>query len=151
MTMAAATLSTQLQGISGATEAAAITSWVTAWETYFSASVSNVTNPFIPNAGARAAMAAALVGFSTSGNGAAKVQAGIIAWWGAMSAAPGTYYSGVSFVSAPGGLTSIAADLGPIFTSNKNGSLSASAACGAIATAIHARNLGGSTNAGGIT
>lgn len=151
MTMAAATLSNQLQAISGADEAAAITSWVLAWQTYFAASVSNGSNPFIPNVGARNAMAAALAGFSVSGQGPTKVQAGIVAWWGALSASPGTYYSGVSSVTPPSGITNIAANLPAIFTSNKNGALSSSAACGTVAASIHTSNSGGSTNAGAIT
>jgi hypothetical protein len=149
----AATLSTQLQAISGATEAAARVSWSAAWATYFADAISDATS-FTTNpthiATARAAMEAALVGFSVTDQGATKIQAGIIAWWDAIVANPGNFFSGSVTATKPAGLTSIAANMQPILTTNKNNASSAAVACGAIATQIHSDNAGGTTNLGPI-
>jgi hypothetical protein len=152
MAFSSATLSTQLQAISGSTEAAARVSWSGAWATYFAGAVAGAV-PFTTNpthiATARAAMEAAMVGLSVSGQGAAKIQAGIIAWWDALVANAANYFAGASSITKPSGLTSIASNMGPILTSNKNTAASASVACGAIAAQIHADNGGGSANISG--
>jgi hypothetical protein len=78
------------------------------------------------------------------------VQAGIIAWWDYLVAHPAACFTGASSVTKPAGLTGIAAALVSVFASNTSGALSASAACGAVATSLHGNNANGSTNMGTI-
>ncbi len=148
--MSSATLSAQLQAISGGTEGAAIAAWTAAWAAYFAGAVAGsgpgvafTTDPTaITNA--RNAMAAHMTGLASDGLADDRVQAGIVGWWDHLVANPGTYFAGATSISKPSELTDIAAALPAIFASNTSGSLSASAACDAIASAIHSRNDGGS-------
>lgn len=154
MTLSAATLGGELEDISGASEAAAITAWTAAWATYFAGAVAG-SQAFTGDAGqiatARSLMGDAMSGLSVSGQADDKVQAGIIAWWDRLVAAPGSYFSGATSITKPANLTSIAAALPAIFADNKDGALSSAAACSAIATSIHGNNAGGSSDLGGIT
>lgn len=152
--MIAATLSTQLQSISGTDEASTITAWTAMWATYFAAALAG-SGPgvlFTANASpintAKAAMAAAMSGMCASGAAAAKIQAGIIAWWGALAASPGSYFTGASSITAPAGLTGIAAGLPALFDLNKLETTKAPA-CDRIATFFHDQNAGGSADISG--
>lgn len=155
MAFSSATLSTQLQGISGATEGAAITSWTAAWAAYFAGAVAG-SGPGVaftsdPTAitNARNAMATAMTGLSSSGQGDDKVQAGIEAWWTHIAASPGTYFSGASAIAAPAGLSGIAAALVSIFSTNTAPGVTTAQACDAIAAELHTRNAGGTATIGG--
>lgn len=157
MAMSSATLSTQLQGISGGTEGAAITAWTAAWAAYFAGAlagsgpgVSFTTNPTHITT-ARNAMAAAMSGLTTSGQADDKVQAGIIAWWDALVANPGNFFAGATSITKPVSLTSIAGALPAIFATNVSTAASAVVACGAVATSIHGNNGGGNSDLGSIT
>lgn len=151
--MSSATLSTQLQAISGATELAARNSWADKWATYFAGAITSNGVSFTVNAThintAKAAMAAAMSGLSVSGQAFAKIQAGIIAWWDTLVASPSNYFAGASSITKPAGLTSIASNLSPICANNKDTSASASVACGAIAASLHSSNGGGSADISG--
>ncbi len=155
MALSSATLSTQLQAISGATEAAAITAWSEAWATYFAGAVAGsgpgvafTTTP-VTIAAARAAMEAAMVGLATSGQGDNEVQDGITAWWTYLSANPAACFAGASAVAAPGGLSGIAAAVAALFATNSAPGVTAATACDAIAAALHTANAGGTATISG--
>ena len=155
MALSPATLSTQLQGISGATLAAAKSAWSAAWAAYFAGAVAG-SGPgvaFTTNgatiAAARAAMETAMGALATTDQGDDAAQAGIIAWWDYLVANPGACFSGASSITKPSGLTSIAAALPAIFATNTSTAASAAVACAAVAASIHGNNAGGSANIGG--
>jgi len=148
MALLAATLGTQLANMTPQdTEAAAISNLATAFDTYFQgATVAGI--PVTPGstAGAKAAMSGALVGISAPGAGAAKIQAGIIAYWGAVVPAAVTIWVTVPpIISAtpPPGLAGIAAAITPVFASNQAGDLPLATAANNVANAIHPTQLGG--------
>lgn len=155
MTMASATLSTQLQTIEASTEAGTITAWTLAWQAYFIGAVAGsgpgvaFSSSSIFRSLCRSAMAAQMTGISVSGQSAAKVQAGIIGWWDYLVANPGSAFSGASSITKPAGLTGIAAALPAIFATNQSTLATAAVACGAIAASIHSNNASGSANIGG--
>lgn len=113
-----------------ATEPAAITAWANAWRMYFAGAESNSV-PITPAilATAESAMASAMGGLSTTG--AAAIQAGIIAWWGAL-APPPSVFSGASALVPPVGLATIATDFLIAAPVNVSTSASASVAFGNI-------------------
>lgn len=155
MALSSATLSTQLQGISGATLAAAKAAWSAAWATYFAGAVAGsgpgvaFTNNSATIAAARAAMEAAMGALATSGQADDAVQAGVVAWWDYLVANPGACFAGASSVTKPSNLTSIAAALPSIFSTNTSTAASSSVACDAVAASIHGNNAGGSANISG--
>jgi len=154
MSLSSATLSSQLQSISASNESAAITAWTSAWSAYFAGAIAGsgpgvaFTSDPTAIANAKADMATALAGISSSGLADDKVQAGIIAWWDRLVAHPGDYFAGASAVSKPSGLTGIAASLASIFITNRDSALSALAACNSISSAIHTANSGGTATIG---
>lgn len=155
MTMLSATLSTQMQALNGSTEAATITAWTLAWQTYFIGAVAgsgpgvNFSSSSIFRGLCRSAMAAQMTGLSVSGQSAAKIQAGIIGWWDHLVANPGSAFSGASSITKPAGLTGIAAALPAIFATNQSTLATKIVACNAIAASIHGNNASGSANIGG--
>lgn len=143
MAMSQSMLSTQLQNMVPVNnEPAAITNFVNAWKTYFAASAAGAAS-YVSSPAHASAMSAAMVGMSAPGAGAAKIQAGIIAWWASVVATGPATYPGSTVVVAPTLITGIAALLTPVFASNTSGSLSLAAACNAIAAVLHVNNLGG--------
>lgn len=125
-------------------EASAIDAWATAWSNYFSDAETNgipIQAAALPTA--KAAMVAAMVGLSSSGAGAAKIQAGIQAWWSAIVSSPAAFWPGCTGITPPPGVSSIAAALGSVFASNTSGALSEEDAYNAVAGVLHPNNLGG--------
>lgn len=116
----------------------AIEAWASAWNTYFADAVSNSV-PILPTAlpSAKTAMKTAMTGLKVTGS--ASLQAGIVAWWGALP--PSGTFTGATGVTPPPTLSGIAAALSPVFLSNR-GKTKAEAAL-AVANALHAQNLGG--------
>src|SRR5512140_327970 len=106
-------------------EAAACQTLADAFSNYFADAMSNGV-PIAAGAlpAAKAAMAAALVGMSVSGAGAAKIQAGIIAYWGAVI--PAVAWPTTLLITPPPGLGTIAASLTAIFAANVAGQKSKS-------------------------
>lgn len=158
MSLVSATLATQLAGISGTTEAAAITAWTNAWQAYFiGAQCPSPNFPFtayfatssIVRGLCRNAMAAQMVGLSSPGLGASKIQAGIIGWWDYMVANPSSTWPTSTAIAKPAGLTTIEADLAPILAANQADELSAADACAAIAASFHGNQTGGTATIGG--
>ncbi len=154
MARSSASLSTSLQSISATTEAETITAWGHAMADYFAGAVAGsapgvafTTNPTHITT-AKAAVAAAMSGMCTSGQAATKVQAGIVAWWAALAASPSNYFTGAASVTAPTGITSIAANLPAAFEDNKL-ELTKAAACNRLATLFHDAQAGGSANISG--
>lgn len=153
MSLSSATLSTQLQAITGTDEATVITAWTAAWAAYFAGAVAGAGDDAVPFTvisghitNARNAMAAAMVGISTADQGPSKVQAGIIAWWDTMVATPTAYFEDAVSISKPAGLTSIASNLEPILETNQLTSATSAAACDAISASLHSDNAGGAAN-----
>ena len=148
MPLAAPTLGNELKNLPPVkTEAEAINNFATAWGNYFgNATVAAV--PVTPGTLTPAinAMKGALVGLSATGAAAAKIQSGIVAFWGVVAASAPTIWVTVPPVisaTVPPLLGTIAAALSAVFTSNQAGNLSLADAANAVASAIHPIQLGG--------
>lgn len=123
-------------------EPSAIAAFSNAWSTYFAgASVSGV--PAVPgsfNPGITA-MRSAMVGFSAQDAGAAGIQAGITAFWGAIATLASTIWVvpavALAAVTPPPGLSVIAGDLLTLFAQNLAAKLSLHDAATAIALKLH--------------
>lgn len=144
MAMAAATLETELNGLAlYDTEAAAITAWAAAFEVYF-LDATTATGGSILAAGvtaAKAAMATAMVGLST--DGAAKIAAGVSAFWGAGVAAPATWWAAATVITPPAALADLETDLGNTFSQNISEEASKATCMQRIAADIHTACTGG--------
>jgi hypothetical protein len=146
MSLAAADLKTallaELATLPG-TEAAAIEAWAEAFATYFEGATANgvPATPAALHAAAKTAMKGAMSGLSTAG--ATAIQAGVVAFWGALVAAPPTYFTAALALSAAPGLSGLAPALAGVFETNQSSGASQDTALGAIATAIHALQTGG--------
>lgn len=143
MPLTPAALSTELQAIQNAhpaDEPAAITAWSTGFKNYMLNSSANGA-PLVPlqAEAARVAMAAAMTGLNTAG--AASIQAGVTAFWGALNV-PGSYGASIAVVPPPG-LGGLSAALLAVFPANVAGQLDTGPACDAIAAAWHPIMLGG--------
>ena len=142
MTMLSATLKSNLLAMGlFDNEPDAIAAWAGAFKTYFS-SASAGPVPVVAAAltSPEAAMKGAMVGLSTGG--AAVLQAGILAFWGALNPVA-TYFPAGLTITPPVGLAGLAASLGAVFAANVVGAKSAVDSYDAIAAAIHAANAGG--------
>lgn len=149
MPMASATLASGLSGMSPVdNEAGAISNFVSAWDSYFAQSqVGAVVATPGSYAAGLTAMQSSMAGLSTSGNAATAIQAGVIAFWSTIAALATTIWITAPIVLVPPivpppGLSGIGAALQAAFTSNTSGSASLADSANAIATAIHAANLG---------
>lgn len=120
----------------------AIQAWADAFAAYFGDAESNaviIAPAAIP--AAKAAMAGAMTGLSMTG--AAALQAGIVAFWGAL--VPATAWPTTTAITPPPGLSGLAAALQVVFDANTIGGLSKDASMTAIAGAIHPINAVGGT------
>jgi hypothetical protein len=119
-------------------EADAIEAWASAWNDYCAEAASNSLT-MLPAAlvPAKEAMMAAMVGLKVTGS--ASLQAGIIAWWGALP--PAGTFTGATAITPPPTLSGIAAALSPVFLSNRG--KSKADAVQAVADVLHTQNLGG--------
>ncbi len=128
-------------------EPGAIDNLASAWENYFAdASVLGIPTTVGSLAAATTAMKGALVGLSVAGAGAAKLQAGIVAFWGVVAVSAATIWLTVPpplSATPPPGLAGIAAALTPVFASNAAGSLSLADSANAVAAVLHPLQLGG--------
>jgi hypothetical protein len=73
--------------------------------------------------------------------GPAAIQAGIVAFWGAII--PATAWTGVTAITPPPPLAGLVASLTLVFAANVAGKKSKDDSMTAIANAIHTANLGG--------
>lgn len=150
MALSSATLSTQLQTMTATgSEATAITRFSAAFSTYFQGSTVNgaalVPASISPGL---TALQSALVGMSASGAGAAKISAGVTAFWTAqLSLATGMWITApvvlVPPIVPPAGLAGLSAALTAVFASNVSSGLSLASACNAVAATIHTACSGG--------
>lgn len=126
-------------------EAEAAQNFADAWEAYFlDASVSGV--PVSGSlASAKAAMVGALAGMSAAGVGAAKLAAGIQAFWGVVATSAATLWlvtpNTIPVATPPATLASIPAALAPVFAANVAAAHPASVCMANIAAVLH--GLGG--------
>lgn len=123
-------------------EPEAIQGWAAAFRTYFEDAVAGAV-PVETSAldAPESAMAGAMTGLSTSG--ASAIQAGVIAFWAALVAAPAVYFVGATLITPPLGLSGLAAALTTVFANNTATKASASTAYAAISGANNAANTGG--------
>lgn len=91
----------------------------------------------------KAAMKAALAGMSVPSVGAAKIQAGVSAFWATLAAPASAYFTGATAITPPPGLAGLAATLTSVFAANTAGAVDKTTALNNVATAIHAANAGG--------
>ena len=151
MALTAATLADGLKALTPTdNEADAIAAFSAAWEAYFAkATVLGVAVNGGSLAGALGALEAALVGMSATGAGAAKLQAGVVAFWGIVATSAAAIWTMVPPVppptaaTPPAGITGIAAALVPVFASNTSGSVDLDTSATNVANVIHPLNLGG--------
>ena len=145
--MSAETLASELEALVPVDNvAAAADNFAGAWEAYFYDALCG-TFPVNPGtlSGATSAMVAAMTPTMQTAGWAA-IQAGIVAFWGVVSASAAVIWTAVPpLVSAtpPPGLSTIAATLQPVGAANQAAELSLADSCSAIASALHPLNLGG--------
>lgn len=149
MAMLQTTLATELKALALYNdEPSAIQAWADAFANYFQGdgategAQSNalyITPAAIP--AAKAAMVGAMTGLSTAG--AAAIQAGIVAFWGAL--VPATAWPTTTAITPPPGLSGLAVALQAVFDANTVGGLSKDDSMTAIAGAIHPINAVGGT------
>jgi hypothetical protein len=142
MAKSAATLVSSLTGIGVfILEPPAILGWATSWTTYFSTAESNSISilPTILPA-AQAAMVAAMTGLS-SATDATPIQAGITAFWNALTPASAVFPGALS-ITPPPGLATMAADIILSATANVAASNSAAASYGIIVNGGGGGSLG---------
>jgi hypothetical protein len=141
MAMLQTTLADELQALGlYDNEPDAIQAWADAFAAYFEDAESNaviIASAAIP--AAKAAMVSAMTGLSTAG--AAAIQAGIVAFWGAL--VPATAWLTTTAITPPPGLSGLTAALQAVFDANTTGGLSKDASMTAIAGAIHPINAVG--------
>lgn len=147
MTMSQGTLKDELVGMGlFGEEAPAIAAWAAAFRAYMADAEAPLGGVPINTAALGApetAMAGAMAGLSNAGQAAAKIAAGITAFWGAMAASPAVYFTGATAITPPAALTGLAAALAATFAANVSSEASASEAYDAIATDIDTANTGG--------
>lgn len=142
--LSASKLKTELENLTPTgDEALARSRFAAAWTTYFyDASVAGAPCAEGTLASAQAAMETALAGMSVTGAGAAKLQAGVVAFWDDVAPRGATVWSGtIAPWTPPTTLTGISAALQAAFSANQGASLSLSEAADAIANVLH--NSGG--------
>jgi len=123
------------------TESTARQAWADAWLEYFTdAQIAVPSLPILTAAldATRDVMRDAMTGLSTTG--AAAIQAGLVAWWGAMAAAPSAYFTGATVITPPTGIASIATGLATVFAANTTAALSLEDSADAIAGVMHTAN-----------
>lgn len=144
MPMSDTTLSDELKNLAlYTTENEAATAWASAFHTYFKEALAGVGGPVI-EAGlvdCQAAMSTALAGMSQVGQGALKLQAGILAYWGAII--PATAWATCTLVTPPPGLTGLAAALTTVFATNQAEGKTKDVSANEVALSIHALNSSG--------
>ncbi len=145
MTMVAATLSTELQNMTpSTTEASAITALTDAYGV-FAADATALTPILIAGVNlGKAAMAPALVDMSVPGAGAAKMVAGIVAFWVAVAGGLTTSFAGATAIFPPAN-AGLQAALDAIFLTNTAGNLSLADAMTNVANAMHSQAIIGGT------
>lgn len=144
MAMSADTLAMELKAMPlFDNELDAVSAWADAFDAYFQSAEAGAGGPVVPAglAPCKAAMEAALTGMSGSGQGAAKIQAGIQAYWGAIIAA--TAWATCTSVTPPSGLSGLAAALQATFSGNAVPAVTKDQAYDSIATTIHGINAVG--------
>lgn len=144
--MASATLANQLLNLDPvATELQARQTLTDAYGVYASAAVAGAVAITVAgiNLG-KAAMLAALVGMNASGAGAAKLVAGVQAFWTAVAGGLATSFAGATAITPPphAGLLAL---LTSSFATNTSGAASKASATSLIASNFHAQAIIGGT------
>ena len=143
MALVQATLANQLENLTPTgVEATAINALATAWDTYFQgASVTGVPITAGVTATAKTAMMGALAGMSVPNAGAAKIQAGITAYWATLVPLFATLWvippNVVTALTPPPTLAGIAAALTSVFASNTSSQATLAQAAANVAAALH--------------
>ena len=144
MVMSSIVLANQFAALPNASdEATAITNMTNAFITFFS-DMSCAGIPCIPavlQTTPKTTMAAAMVGLSTAG--AASIQAGIIAFWGACVPLAATIFPTATLIVPPPSISTVAAVILPVGQASIAAGLDKVSACNAMAAAIYPLMLGG--------
>ena len=121
----------------------AAAAWANAFDVYFQDAEATAGGPVVPAglSACKSAMEGALSGMSAPGAGAAALQAGILAYWGAI--VPATAWPPATAITPPPGLSGLAATLAPVFAANAVPGVTKDQAMDAIAAAIHEVNIVG--------
>ena len=129
-------------------ETEAIQKWADAWNEYMISAAAGAVplSPAAANIG-RAAMVQSMAGLSVTG--AAAIQSGITAYWGALASAPAVAFAGAAAVTPPPGLGGVAGILLGVFSTNVVDKAPRPVAAQKIATALHGANMGGTATIGG--
>lgn len=125
-------------------EQSAIDALAAAWENYFYQAMAGPI-PATPGslAGATSAMKSSLIGMSQTGQGAAKITAGIVSFWGQVAAMATSIFPGATSATPPPSLAAIAASVSAAFAANVAAKANLDASAIAVAGAVHPNNLGG--------
>lgn len=153
MTLSVDTLAAGLENVSPQeTESAGVEAFADAWTDYFYEAELQIA-PAPPAwqveddslTSARAAMVEAMSGLANV-DGYGAIQAGIVAFWGVVSASAATVWVAIPPIAAavpPAGITGIAAALAPVGVTNIEGMVDLPTASRNIATALNTANQGG--------
>jgi hypothetical protein len=148
------TLKTELENLTPTgDEALARSRFSAAWATYFSqAGIAGTPCAEGSLTSAQSAMEAAMVGVSGSGQGATKIQAGVVAFWGQVALQGATIWPGtIAPYTPPPTLSSLAGLLLTVFSANCGGSKSLGEAVEEVATVLHNNGgLGGTGTVPGV-
>jgi hypothetical protein len=144
VTLLATTLATELETLTPTgSEATAISRLVDAWEVYWGGATVNgiAATPGSFSAGL-SAMAGALVGLSAPNAGAAKIAAGVSAFWSAVAPLATAIWITAPIVLVPPivpppTLGALSAALSAVFASNTSSGLTLAQACQQIASVMH--------------
>ena len=143
MAILEATLATELENlVPTATAPEAVQAMADAYGVYMSDAVCNGIT--ILSVSALVTAMAGAMSFPNTGSAAdagAAFQAGVVAFWAAMVAAPATYFTAAIGITVPPNLSTLGTALASTFGSNLTKSLEDSAA--AMAADIHTVSLGG--------
>lgn len=149
MTLSISTLSTQLQNLIPAdNEPDAVENLALAWSEYCKGAQALTPITAAGIALGEAAFRVAAIGISVPGQGAIKMHAAIIAFWGAVSLGLAVSFAGAIAVT-PAFVSLTPSMLDAVFASTTAAGLSLPDAANAIATAIHATFPGGTVTTAG--
>ena len=119
----------------------AVDGFVSAWEDYF---LESTPPPGTITTGLTSMRGAMLATYNLPGQGPSAIQAGIVAFWSALSAAPSAVYTGATVITPPAGLSGLSATLLTVGTANVTQENNAQTSTTNIATAINTANALGS-------
>jgi hypothetical protein len=125
-----------------AEEAPAAVAWADAYVAYLGGATAGGL-PVLPAglAAGKPTLISGLTGMASGGQGAAKLQAAVLGFWGAL--VPTACWAGALALVPPAGLSGLAASLQGVFSAVVSGQKDKDAAAADVSAAIHAAHVGG--------